>query len=354
MSIRTAILGTGWGARIQVPAFRHAGLEIAAIWGRTDEKTNAIATRLEIPGYGTDWRAIVKHPKIDLISIVTPPHTHSEIAVAALEAGKHVLCEKPTALNAEEAAAMQAAAMKRKDRIALVDHELRFVPLRRKMREMVQKGWPGELLHVSASIESGWRLDPGRLWDWWSQEEMGGGILGALGSHVVDALTWMTGLRVKAVSAQLRPLIPERPDAEGKNRVVTADDYAALLLRFEGGVSGVVELTSGSPGEERTNITITGKKGRLTYDGTRLLTERQGAKPMPVEVRDPTRLPPGLVDSEWSRGTAHLGRALKLALTTGDRSPIQFAATFADGLAVQQVLDAARESNRQGTWANVG
>ncbi len=351
MSVRTAILGTGWGARIQVPAFRHAGLDVNAIWGRTDDKANAAATKLGIAQYSSNWRALVGHPSIDLVSIVTPPHTHSEIAIAALAAGKHVLCEKPTALNAEQAAAMLTAAGRAKDRVALLDHELRFVPIRRKLREMVQSGWPGELLHISATIESGWRLDPGRPWDWWSQAEMGGGILGALGSHVVDSLMWTTGLPVEAVCAMLRPLILTRPDAAGTAQPVTADEYATLWLRFKGGASGLIELTSCAAGEEVTRITVTGKRGKLTYDGTQLLAERPGTKALPIVVRDPTRLPPGLVDSEWSRGTVHFARALKLALSTGDRAPIQDAATFADGLAVQRVLDAAQESSRTGPWS---
>ncbi len=351
MSIRTAILGTGWGTQIQVPAFRHAGLDVNAIWGRTEDKASAAATKLGIAQYSSNWRALVAHPSIDLVSIVTPPHTHGEIAIAALAAGKHVLCEKPMALDAEQASAMLSAAGKSKDRVALIDHELRFVPIRRKLREMVRGGWPGELLHIAATIESGWRLDPGRPWDWWSQAELGGGILGALGSHVIDSLMWMTGLSIEAVSAMLRPMIPMRPDANGEEQAVSADEYATLLLRFEGGASGLIELTSCAPGEEVTRITVTGKSGKLTYNGSRLFAERPATKALPIEVRDPTRLPPGLVDSEWSRGTVHFARALKLALSTGDRAPIQDAATFADGLKVQRVLDAARESSQTSPWS---
>jgi predicted dehydrogenase len=354
MSIRTAILGTGWGARIQAPAFSHAGLEVKAIWGRTDAKAEAAARRHDIPLYASDWRKIVHHPEIDLVSIVTPPHTHHEIAIAALAAGKHVLCEKPMALNAAEAQEMTVAAEAAGKQLALIDHELRFVPLRRKMREMLRAGWHGELLHLSATIESGWRLDPGRRWDWWSQAERGGGILGALGSHVVDSFRWLTGLEIEAVSAVARPLIAERPDAEGNPQPVTADEYAALLLRLSNGASGLIELTAGAPGKEVTRLVVAGTQGKLTYDGSSLIGERAGARPLPIEVRDPTKLPPGLVDSEWSRGTMHFARSLRLTLSTQGRSPIEGAATFADGLATQRVLDAALESSRLGPWGEGG
>lgn len=104
MSGRIAILGTGWGARVQVPAFRAAGLDVAALWGRTPEKAEGAAAQAGVAFASADVAAILARPDVDLVSIVTPPSTHAELALAALAAGKHVVCEKPTARDAGEAA----------------------------------------------------------------------------------------------------------------------------------------------------------------------------------------------------------------------------------------------------------
>ena len=124
---RIGIIGTGWGARVQVPAFREAGLEVVAIAGRDATRTAATAKELELEAF-PDWRSLASVSNIDLVSIVTPPAHHLEMATFALEAGKHVLCEKPTAMNADEAERLAAAAARHGDAIALIDHELRFLP----------------------------------------------------------------------------------------------------------------------------------------------------------------------------------------------------------------------------------
>ena len=189
--IKVGILGTGWGTHIQAPAFRKAGLEIVGLWGRTEEKARRIAAELAIPFSTADYEALISRPDVDLISVVTPPHMHAELAAAALAAGKHVLCEKPTALNAEQARQMLLASEAHPGQIALIDHELRFLPTRQKMRALIQQGHVGEIYYVEGTNWSGGLLSPGRRWNWWSEAEKGGGVLGNFGSHVIDALTWL-------------------------------------------------------------------------------------------------------------------------------------------------------------------
>src|SRR5712675_987825 len=123
---RVGIIGTGWGARVQVPAFREAGLEVVAIAGHNADRTRRVAGELGLEAFD-DWRALIAS-NVDLVTIVTPPSEHLQMATAALDAGKHVLCEKPTALNVDEAIQLAAAAKKHPDRITLIDHELRFLP----------------------------------------------------------------------------------------------------------------------------------------------------------------------------------------------------------------------------------
>ncbi|HYF64207.1 MAG TPA: Gfo/Idh/MocA family oxidoreductase, partial [Herpetosiphonaceae bacterium] len=223
--MRIAIIGTGWGARVQVPAFRSAGLEIVGLAASNVEKTRAEAERLGVPAFAS-WRELLD-TEADLVSIVTPPATHREMALAALAAGKHVLCEKPTALDAAEAAAMAEAAAARPGQLALIDHELRFHPAFRAARAALAE--IGPIRHVASSVVGPSRADASRPWTWWSDRAQGGGIWGAIGSHQLDTLRWLGG-EISAVRASLHTFVAERP-FEGGARAVTSDDAALAHVR---------------------------------------------------------------------------------------------------------------------------
>jgi len=195
VTIRVGILGTGWGASVQVPAFRRAGMEVVALWGRSEDKARRVAAELSIPFATCDENALVAHQKVGLVSVVIPPHLHARQAIKALEAGKHVLAEKPTALNAREAGQMLEAARAHPGQLALIDHELRFLPSRRRMQSLIQEGYVGEVFAVEGVSRGVGLLNPRRSWNWWSEAEKGGGLVGAIGSHFVDALTWLIGRR---------------------------------------------------------------------------------------------------------------------------------------------------------------
>ncbi|HEX2163244.1 MAG TPA: Gfo/Idh/MocA family oxidoreductase [Thermoanaerobaculia bacterium] len=349
MSVRVGVVGTGWGAGVQVPAFRAAGLEVTALWARSEEKARAKAGELGI-GFATDdWRRLVEHPAVDLVTVTTPPHTHHEISVAALAAGKHVLCEKPFALDAREAAEMAGAARARADRLALVDHELRFVPVRRRLRELVAGGFVGELRTVELTVWSPMRLDPERRWDWWSDAAAGGGILGALGSHHVDFVQWLTGRRVEAVSARLGTIHRELADERGERRAVTADDVASIELWLAGGAGGHLLLDTGVAAPPVERLRLSGTGGTLVLENGVLRGQEAGTREDREIARPDEELPAGLrANSDFHRGTLWLGRALAAALGEGRTEALADAATFEDGLAVQRVLDAARESARRG------
>src|SRR5260221_5656154 len=173
---RVGIIGTGWGARVQVPAFREAGLEVVAIAAQDTEKTRRTAAELGLTPFD-DWRALLAGD-IDLITIVTPPSEHLAMATAALDAGKHVLCEKPTALHAGEAEELVAAASRHPRQLALIDHELRFLPsvLAARTADI------GALRYAEARYASPARGDRTRAWNWWSDASRGGGGWGAVGS----------------------------------------------------------------------------------------------------------------------------------------------------------------------------
>ena len=160
---RIGIIGTGWGARSQVPNFREAGLEVVAIAGSHRNKTKRVAEELELEAVD-DWRALVTRGDIDVVTVVTPPSEHVAMAVAALDAGKHLICEKPTALNAAEAETIVDAGRRNPGRVAIIDHELRFLPSFRAARARVAE--LGPIRYAEVRYASPNRGDRSMPWNW--------------------------------------------------------------------------------------------------------------------------------------------------------------------------------------------
>jgi predicted dehydrogenase len=327
------MIGRGWGARVQEPAFAEAGLEVVAIVGRDG------------------WRELIARDDVDLVSVVMPPSMHVEIATAALRAGKHVLCEKPTALNTAEAEELIAAANEHPDRIALIDHELRFLPSFRAARERVAE--IGAIRYADIRYASPSRGDRSRAWNWWSDAAQGGGIWGAVGSHFVDTLRYF-GMQIEAAQATMLTVIDQRP-FEGGTRRVTSDDYAAVNLRMRGGALATMTLSAVASGpDEPTTITIHGEDGAMRLIGEELLMASRGEPLTRAAGGDLAARRGNSAGGAFGSGTLHLGRALRAALDDGDREALAPAATFEDGMAQQRVLDAARASHeRGGVWVEV-
>jgi predicted dehydrogenase len=347
--VRIGIVGTGWGARVQVPTFREAGLDVVAIAGFHRNKTHELATELDVRPHDT-WREIVTSPDIDLVSIVTPPAEHREMAISALEAGKHVICEKPTALNALEAEHLVAAAMRRPEQIAIIDHELRFLPSWREARARI--GDIGDVRYAEVRYSSPARGDRSRGWNWWSDASRGGGIWGAVGSHFIDALRYF-GMEFESAQALMHTVIDQRPFGES-TREVTADDWVSAHFRMRGGAVTTMSFSAVSSGpDEPAVMTIYGEKGAMRFSGEEVLLSTGGA-PFTVLSGDPLAKRPGnSPGGAFGTGTLHLGRALRAAIDEGDRNALAPAATFEDGLMQQRVLDAARRSSSDGSWVRV-
>jgi predicted dehydrogenase len=282
-----------------------------------------------------------------------------EITLAALAAGKAVLCEKPTAMNADEARRMRDAAREAKQ-LAHLDHELRFLPGRRRMREMILGGELGKIRHAKFLFRSDSRVARERAWDWWSDAEQGGGTLGAIGSHAVDTLNWLLAARVSHVSCTLATHVSERPDrATGEARRVTSDDEANLLLHFlDGeateGATGAVSMSVVEPGRPEHRVEVFGERGALRIeDSGELWHADAGAGAWrQLEVED-APLAEGMRDSGWSRGFTVFAREIVAALREG-RESVPEAATFEDGYDIQLVLDAARNAHESGCRVTVG
>jgi predicted dehydrogenase len=346
---RVGIIGTGWGARVQVPAFREAGLEVVAIAGHNAERTRNIAGQLDVEPFD-DWRALIAS-NIDLVTIVTPPSEHLQMATSALDAGKHVLCEKPTALNASDAEQLVAAGRKHPEQIALIDHELRFLPSFRTARERI--GDLGGIRYAEVRYASPGRGDRTRAWNWWSDADQGGGIWGAVGSHFVDTLRFL-GMEIEAVQATLRTIIDERPFDNGMRRV-TSDDFADVSLRLANGAIASMTFSAVSSGpDEPTTLTIHGEEGAMRLVGEDLLIAMRGEPFTAATSGKRSDRRGNSAGGAFGTGTYLLGRALKSALDDNDRSALANAATFEHGLMQQRVLDAARASNaRDGRWITI-
>ncbi len=339
------IIGTGWGVRVQIPAFRLAGLEIAAIAGRQAEKTAKLGAELAIPLATTDWREVVAHPDVQVVSITTPPDLHLEMVLAALEAGKHVICEKPTAMNDVEAKQMWDAARNRPELLSIIDHELRFSPVLQLGRQMIAEGRIGAVRHVHSQVINGMRADPNRAWNWWSDAAQGGGLWGAIGSHQIDTIRYLTGAEVECVSGVLNTFIRQRPDGDTV-RPVTADDYYSVRMRLPQGVFVNMEGSAVGLLDEPNLLTIYGTAGTLRLSNHRLFHAIQGDALVEVTPLLDIEIPAKFA-SPFQQATMYLAHAIK-AYLGGDRAAMAHAATFEDGWRVQSVLDAARVSSGRG------
>lgn len=348
--VRVGIVGTGWGARVQVPLFRQAGLQVVAIAGLNRDKTRELAAGLDVRPHD-HWRDLIGSADVDLVSVTSPPSEHRETAIAALEAGKHVLCEKPTALNVSEAEDLVAAAKRHPAQIALIDHELRFLPAWRQTRERL-RDTVGEIRYAEVRYSSPARGDRSREWNWWSDASRGGGVWGAVGSHFADALRYF-GMEFEWAQALMRTTINRRPLGE-TTRAVTSDDWASLHFRMRGGavVSMTFSAVSSGP-DENSMMTIYGEEGALRFGGEEVLLSKGGAAFTRFAGEETAKRPGNSQGGAFGTGTLHLARALRAALDDGNREALAPAATFEDGLAQQRVLDAARKSASDGCWVDV-
>lgn len=356
--IRIGIIGAGFARSTQIPAFKAcAGAKIVAIASARREHAEEVAREFDIENVESDWRALVARDDVDLVSIVTPVATHCEMTLATLDHGKAVLCEKPMAMNAHEALRMTESA-RAAGVLALMDHELRFLPGRVKMREMIQRGDIGKVRHAKLTFRADSRADPNRPWNWWSDQTQGGGALGAIGSHVIDGWRWLLGAEVREVIANLATHIRERKDESGRAREVTTDDEANFLVRF-----GETELTEGATGNASMSMVELGKpEHRLEIFGSSgaLMIEESGelwqSKIGDGEWKrletDRGELAPGMRDGGWARGFTAFSKQIVAALREG-RTTVEGAATFEDGYRTQLVLDAARRAHESGCWAKI-
>jgi len=359
--IRVGLIGVGWGSIVQVPAFRMLPeFEVAALCSRRTESVEAAGEKLGIDDRSTDWREFVRRDDLDLISVCTPVDLHADQVISVVEAGKHVLCEKPQALRSDDARRMLDAA-----RAAGVAHavcfENRYDPARLAIWQAVREGALGTpyfaRAHASADY---WHPTRGLQSEWMYRLEEGGGYLMGMASHDIDYAMALFG-EPSAVCADVRTTLPKRQRPDGSTLEVDADDTAVLLLRMHNGALVTVSCSAVGLGRNHRELELLGSAGSISASGAVM-----GAEPRVEWMRvgddasrplDPsTRMPRSGIELPKRRAAGAI-RSLALMLEDWlpafDGEPVPGVPDLASGWRVQCVIDAARRSAAGEGWVEL-
>ena len=355
MPIGVGIIGTGWGVNVQLPIFNMTqNMQVVAIYSRDQAKADAVAKKHNIKHAFSSVQDLVTCTDVDVVSVVSPTFLHAEHAIAAVRAGKHVLCDKPTALSASSALEMVNEAAQRPNQLAIIDHETRFLPIVQSAKAAVAGGGIGEIWHadVVTLLNFG---HFGRSFSWWNDRNAGGGVIGAVGVHMIDLLAFISGTQIKSINATCSVGMKEKPDKETKEmKKCTAAEHVSAHFSLSSGASGSLTLSSITTAQNAQYILIVGSLGTLTVDLIELtftLTDRKG-KLLQTEESDFSHLPKPM-QSGFPAGTVLLADAIAKA-AAGDKTAIESACTFGQGAYVQSVVDAIWQSSDTSTTIPVG
>jgi predicted dehydrogenase len=353
------VIGTGFGCVTHVRALRAAGFDVVALVGRDPAKTAERARLFAIPLALTSVDEALALDGLDAVTVATPPHTHAGIALAAIAAGKHLICEKPFTRDAAEGRKVLAAA---EDRgvVHLLGCEFRWDPGQAGLARAVAAGTVGPprlatvLLHVPLLADRSAEVP-----EWWADADQGGGWLGAHGSQVIDQLRVTLG-EFESVSASL-PHVSERG--------MSAEDTFVVHFRMRSGAVGTLQSTSGDWGPPVVITRVTGSTGTAWIEGvgaTVKVADAEGTRTLPVPPDLPTAtappLPDGLVHTAYERMISHgmdfgpyarLAEVLRCRMEGRPAPPGPPAATFVDGVKDMAVVDAVRRSAAERSWVTV-
>ncbi len=368
-TIGVGLLGTAFMGRAHAHAYRTllsmaerlpAPVVLQAVAGRDPRRTAVFAERFGVLQPSTDWHAMIDDPAVTVFDNVGPNHLHAEPTLAALAAGKHVVCEKPLALNADEAWELLSAA-----RHAGVKHmcafNYRFVPAVKLARELIAEGRLGEIRHFRARYLQDWLVDPAAEMTWrLRSDHAGSGALGDLGSHIIDLARFLVG-EIAHVAGATQTFVHER----GGERA-DVDEAFQALIGFESGAGGTLEASRVCPGRENSLVfEVNGTRGSVVFDLERLneLWVYRGDGPRQLRglervlATDPSQpglagwWPPGHVLGWEHTFIDELHHFLSAVITGGEVGPD--GATFEDGYRAAVVCDAVLASARSGTAERV-
>jgi len=381
--LRVALIGYAFMGAAHSNAWRTAprafalprGVDLRVLCGRTAAAAESAAAKLGWAEWVTDWRQVIERADVDVVDICTPGSSHAEIALAALAAGKHVLCEKPLANTVAEADEMTAAAEQAQARgvLSMVGFNYRRTPALALARRLVAEGRLGTIRHVRAQYLQDWITDPEFPLVWrLRREEAGSGALGDIGAHVVDLAYFLTGERLTGVSGLLDTFIDRRPlpststglsaSASAEYGDVTVDDAAVFFGRTEGGALASFEATRFATGRKNAmRIELNGSAGSLAFDFERMNELEVYDNTVPAADAGFRRILVTEPDHPYLEGWWPPGHGLGYEHTfvheiadfvrniAAGNPP---SPSFAEGRYVQRVLAAVEQSSRQhGEWS---
>ncbi len=274
------LIGSGFMGKAHTIAYRalpavfpeSAGVNLVMLADADEASARAAAQRLGFSRASGDWRTLISDPAVDIVDVCSPNHLHKPMALAAIEAGKHVYCEKPLALTAADAEAMADAA-EAAGVVTLVGFNYAKNPATALVREIVTSGEIGEVVHFRGTHNEDYLADPSAPFNWRCDRTLSGsGALGDVGAHILHLARYLVGPVVE-VCGDLHTVIRERPLAENpaRTRAVENDDQASCLMRFAGGATGVIETSRVAVGRKMgLTYEITGSRGAIAFDQERM------------------------------------------------------------------------------------
>jgi predicted dehydrogenase len=372
--LRAGVVGTGFIGVVHVEALRRLGVEVVGVVGSSPERARA---KVLAPVYDT-YEELLADERVDVVHLTTPNHLHHAQVKRALEAGKHVVCEKPLAMTSEQSAELVELA-ERSGLVHCTNFNIRFYPQVQHARAHLHSGAIGSVWSVHGGYLQDWLLLP-TDWNWRLEPEKGGELraVGDIGSHWLDLLQFVTGMRVESLLADLATTIPVRrrptgevetfaaaADVEREDTAMSTEDLAHILLRFEGGARGSLVVSQVSAGRKNSlRFEVDGSKGALAWDSERheeLWLGHRG-KANELLLRDPaafapeasgrTHLPAGHAEG-FGETFKELYRAVYTAVAEGAPPDEPDYPTFVDGHWENVLGDAVARSNRERRWVEV-
>ena len=379
-TLGVGVAGTGFIGPAHVEGLRRNGIHVMGLMGSTSERAEQKAAELGVPRAYGSLEEMLNDPDVDVVHLATPNHLHHPQAKAVLMAGKHVVCEKPLAMTSAESAELLQLANEKK-LVSAVNFNIRMYPLAHQARSMVKSGEIGELFILQGSYLQDWLLLP-TDWNWRLEPHLGGTLraVGDIGSHWLDLLTFITGLRVQEVYADFKTFHPIRRKPArpletftGKmltpedyvDQPINTEDYATILLHYENGVRGVVTVSQVSSGRKnRLFYEINGSKSSLAWDSERpnelWIGHRSG--PNQILLKDPSLLSPearavtsypGGHNEGFPDTFKQLYAKVYDYILAGDYSKAPDFPTFDDGHYEMLLCEAIELSARQQAWVKI-
>lgn len=378
---KVGVIGVGFIGPAHMEGIRRLGFEVVAVAEATQELANNAAENLLVPRAYGNWLNLVADPEIDVVHIASPNFLHFQHAKAVLEAGKHVVCEKPLAMTPQESGELVKLA-KDKKLVNAVNFNIRFYPLIHEAKARIESGMLGDKLYIiQGSYLQDWLLLD-TDWNWRLEPEFGGELraVADIGSHWMDLVTFVTGTRIKSVFADFETFIPVRRkpkkkidtfggklevDMEYEEQPIHTEDYAAVLIKFENGARGVMAVSQVSSGRKnRLFFEINGSKSSLIWDSEIPNQMVIGHRPEPNQliIKDPSLM---MESAKWTasypgghtEGFPDTFKQLQTAvynyISAGDFDAIPNFPTFQDGHHTILVDEAILKSAKEQRWIDV-